>query len=393
MNLFSAAERLAAIDRSEVTLDAARCLHTRDKFATCEACLGICPTGAIQTGKPPRLDAETCASCLTCLPLCPAGAFTADDAVADLLNCAARVESRALELVCQAHPRAERGGSAETTGIRVRGCLAGLGSGTYLALAALGVEQITLRLDACQECPWAFLRGQVEKQFREAERLLQAWGRTEIIKLADVLEEPDERPVWDAKNPPLSRRDMFIMLSRQGQIALARAMENHPTSAGKGTGRNRTRMIHAAAQLGDLQDGKVSLAGMGFAMLTVSDACSACGACARACPTAALKFGVDEKARRYALGFSPKDCIACEACLHVCMEKAISLDPAPAAEQVWGPNEALLLQSGGLSRCERCNALFAARPGLQFCPACEFRRKNPFGSRLAPPFYSPRRPS
>jgi ferredoxin len=382
VNLFTAAERLAAIDRSEITLDAGRCLHSRDKFAACEACLNVCPADAIQADKPPRLDSTACASCLTCLPLCPSGAFSADDSVADLLNCAARIESRAVELVCQAHPRAETGLSAGATGIRLRGCLAGLGSGTYLALAALGVEQVTLRLDACGECPWASLRGQAEKQFNEAKQLLSAWGRAETLCLTDALTEPVERLLWDVKNPPLSRRDMFLLVSRQGQIALARAIENQPPKAGKSIGRNRTRMIHAAAQLGDLQDGSVSLAGMDFAMLTINESCSACGACARICPTDALTFESDEEAHRYALRLSPKECINCEACIHVCMEKAVSVDSAPMAEQVWGPKEAVLLQSGELSRCEHCSAPFAARQGIRLCPTCEYRRKNPFGSRL-----------
>jgi Fe-S-cluster-containing hydrogenase component 2 len=132
--------------------------------------------GAIQTGKPLRLETDLCASCLTCLPLCPTGAFSANDAVPDLLNCAAHVESRSLELICQMHPRADTGIAVEAVGVRLRGCLARLGSGTYLALAAVGVEHIAVRLDACAECPWASLGRRVEKQAQEAKLLLEGWA-------------------------------------------------------------------------------------------------------------------------------------------------------------------------------------------------------------------------
>lgn len=385
MDILSAAERISAIDRSEVVFDPARCLHTRDKFSTCEACLDICPLEAIQTGKPPRLETEACASCLTCLPLCPTGAFSADDAVPDLLNCAAHVESRSLELICQTHPRAEKGRKAETVGIRLRGCLAGLGNGTYLALAAVGIEHITVRLDACAECPWASLQGQVEKQAQEAKLLLDAWGKAEMVGIVTALEEPVERPLWEAKNPPLSRRDLFVMLSRQGQVALARAIEKEVASAERKAGRGRLRLNHAIAHLPTPQNGGVLLGELGFSALAVNEACTACGTCARICPTQALTFEVDEDAHRYTLRFSAKLCIACEACAHACAEQAISLEYAPTAEQVWGPQEAVLLRDGELTRCGRCNAWFTARPdGVHLCPACEFRQKNPFGSRLPP---------
>lgn len=391
MNILSAAERISAIDRSEVVFDPARCLHTRDTFSTCEACLDICPVGAIQTGKPPRLETDLCASCLTCLPLCPTGAFSADDAVPDLLNCAAHVESRSLEIICQMHPRADTGIAVETVGVRLRGCLAGLGSGTYLALAAVGVEHIAVRLEACAECSWASLGRRVEKQAQEAKLLLEGWDKSGMVEIVTVLKDPVERPLWEAKNPPLSRRDLFVMLSRQGQIALARAIEKEAASAERKAGRGRLRLNHAIAHLSEPQNGGVPLAEMGFAMLTVSETCTACGACARICPTRALTFEVDEDAHRYTLRFSSNLCIACEACAHACAEEAVSLDHVPTAEQVWGPREVVLLRDGELARCGRCNAWFTARPSVHLCPSCEFRQNNPFGSRLPPGISPPKR--
>ena len=385
MEFLTVVERLAALDRSAVTYDPERCLHSHDKFNDCEACLGICPVEAIQLDKPPRFDAEACAGCLACLPLCPSGAYNADDSVHDLLNCTTHVESAQIELVCQAHPRAQNGVSEDAVGIRVRGCLAGLGSGTYLALAAMGLEKVTVRLDACSECPWSSLRGQVDVQVETARHLLSAWDKADFVQAVTELETTCERPLWDAQNPPLSRRDLFVMLSRQGQATLARALEKEGAPAGKQAGRGHRRLANAITHLPQ-PEVDLSLDGMGFGMLTVSEDCTACGSCARFCPTGAIEFEIDKEAGTYSLNFVPQQCIGCQACLHICADSAVSLDSAPALEQVFGSNEALTLRSGELSRCDRCHAYFAGRLDDHLCPNCEFRQKNPFGSRLPKEF-------
>ncbi|MEP7356513.1 MAG: 4Fe-4S binding protein, partial [Anaerolineales bacterium] len=121
MNILSAAERLAAVNRSVVHLDSARCLYASDRFATCTACQDLCPSNAIEGTKLPTLNEEACVGCLACLPACPVGAFSADDAVADLLTSAARSENHSFELICEKHPRPEAGIDDQTLGLRVRG--------------------------------------------------------------------------------------------------------------------------------------------------------------------------------------------------------------------------------------------------------------------------------
>ncbi len=391
MEFFSVVERLTAPGHSAVTYDPERCLYSHDKFTSCEACLDACPLEAIQPGQPPRFDAKACAGCLACLPLCPTGAYSAEDAVHDLLNCASLVESARLELVCQAHPKAQGGASEDTVGIRVRGCLSGLGSGTYLALAALGTEKISVRLDACSECPWGKLRKQVEAQVEDARHLLAAWDKADLVQAVTALERDCLRPLREAQNPPLSRRDLFVMLSRQGQATLARAIESKDALAGKQAGRGHRRLANAVAHLPQPKtDANPSLAGLGFGTLEVSETCTACGSCARICPTGALTFQVDRNGSNYLLCFSPQQCIGCQACLHVCAESSTRLDRAPSFDQVFGSKEPIPLRSGELSRCERCHALFAARPGVLLCPVCESRKQNPFGSRLPAGFDLPK---
>jgi len=268
VSLLDAAERFAAMDRSAIVLDPARCLHSLDRASTCEACFQICPAEAIAPGKPPSLDADKCESCLACLVVCPVGAYNADDAVRPLLNAVTRLEGQTLELVCAKNPQPEKGISESSVGIRVKGCLAGLGTGTYLALAALGLERVVARTEACSACEWANLRPQIDSQIERAARVLAGWDKGETVTSSSASDGLVERTVWDAENPPLSRRDLFRMMARQGQVAMARlfrmmarqgqvamarAMENGEHSIGRKPGRDRVRALGAVAHLDGTQ--------------------------------------------------------------------------------------------------------------------------------------------
>ncbi|MBU2611429.1 MAG: 4Fe-4S dicluster domain-containing protein [Chloroflexi bacterium] len=384
MSLFSAAERFAALDRSTITLDTSRCLHSQDKYSTCTACFGLCPVDAIAAGKPPALDDEKCQTCLACLTVCPVGAYAADDAVVSLLNAVTHLEGGALELLCERNSQAAQGFSEASTGIRVRGCLAGLGSGAYLALAAFGLERILVRTDACSACEWGTLPRQVQVQVRQAKQLLEAWGKAETLDCVSELDSPLERPLWEATNPPLSRRDMFRMLAQQGKVAMARAIENEQTKPGHRPCRDRLRMLGAIGHLPAPQSGfNGSLIDMDFAWVSVSEACTACAVCARACPTNALQFEKNENETAYTLKFSARNCVGCEMCVHVCAPSALAMDRTPTFAQIFS-EEIITLQEGGLVKCKRCGALTAAQPGVNLCPLCEYRRTHPFGSMLPP---------
>lgn len=385
MSFLSAAERFAAIDRSDIVLDVQRCLHSHDHFSTCEACFELCPTEAIQPGKPPTLDANKCQTCLACLPACPVGAYSADDTVPSLLTCIARLETKTVELICAVNETADRGPSPDATGIRVRGCLAGLGVGTYLALAAMGLERIILRLDACTGCPWISLRDKIQTQVNQTNQWLAHWEKDVLLDWMLTLNEQVERPLWDAKNPPLSRRDLFRLAAHQGQIVMARTISQEPTKNNRHPGRDRLRLNNAITHLPEptaLLEASIETGD--FAMLSISDECYACSICARVCPTDALKFQMNDEKTYYWLYFNTQVCIGCEACLHICAPEAVEIDKAPTLTQIFGESEPSVLHEGELSKCVQCKTLFAADSDQDLCPVCEYRRKNPFGSMMPP---------
>jgi len=213
---------------------------------------------------------------------------------------------------------------------------------------------------------------------------LEAWGKAETLDCVSELDSPLERPLWEATNPPLSRRDLFRMAVRQGQVTMARTIENERTKPGQRPGRDRLRMLGAIAHLpAPERDDSLQLGEMNFAFLSASEACTACAVCARVCPTNALHFEKNEAETAYTLTFSARNCVGCEMCVHVCAPSALTMDRTPTFAQIFS-EEIVTLQEGGLVKCERCGALTAAQPGVNLCPLCEYRSKNPFGSMLPP---------
>jgi ferredoxin len=381
VSLLDAAERFASIDRSRIVLDSKRCLHSQDQVSECAACFSICPMDAIIVGKPPSLNLELCQSCLACLPACPVGAYCADDDVVDLLNCTSHIEDQTVELLCGFHSQPETGIHLESVGLRIKGCLTGLGTGAYVTLSTLGITRITARTDACEECKWHSLRPLIHRQTERATRFLSAWNKTDVVSCTDEIKAPVERVLWNAKNPPMSRRDLFRLVARQGQVAMARAMENGITSAERKPGRDRLRLLSAVSHLpepvasADIQE-------FGFATLTISDSCTACGACGKACPTQALKFEKNEEEKTFTISFMAQNCIDCGLCDHVCLPDAITFNHTPTFEEVFGAKEPSIAESGEIIRCERCKSWMAKRDGVKYCSLCEYRRMQPFGSRM-----------
>jgi ferredoxin len=385
VSIFTAAERFAAFDRSTVSLDTSRCLHSQDRYSTCTACFELCPVDAITSCKPPVLNAKKCNNCLACLPACPVGAYEADDVVASLLNAVAHLEEGVLELLCERNTQAALGISKASTGIRVRGCLAGLGSGAYFALAAFRLENILVRTESCSSCEWRTLPKQVAVQVRQAKQLLEAWGKAETLECVSELVSPLERPFWEAASPPVSRRDLFRLAVVQGQAAVARAVEEVGAGAGRRPGRDRLRVLGTVAHLPEPQLGNsISLMERDFAWVSVSKACTACGVCARACPTKALVFEKSKEETTFKLTFSPRNCVGCDICLHVCAQDAVTIDDAPDFAHIFGESQPVVLQEGTLTRCKGCNTLIAFQPAVSLCPLCEYRRSHPFGSSLPP---------
>jgi NAD-dependent dihydropyrimidine dehydrogenase PreA subunit len=164
---------------------------------------------------------------------------------------------------------------------------------------------------------------------------------------------------------------------------LARSIEQKKPSSSHTPGRDRRRIVNAVEHLSVLKaenDPKLTI--RTYATLSVSDSCTACGACARACPTNALQFLVDAENKIYQLSISPQYCIGCELCAHACGANAIIVKTDPLFSEVFGSEPGTILQEGDLAFCDKCNVAYAATLDTHLCPSCSFRKQNPFGSMI-----------
>jgi ferredoxin len=229
------------------------------------------------------------------------------------------------------------------------------------------------------------LQALIDEHVAHTQVLLGAWEKSSILKSVSYIQETHMRPLWNAQNPPLSRRDLFRLAARQGQVALARSIKQTNPSGIHTPGRDRRRIINAVEHLSASKaENDPILPGSTFATVSVSDSCTACGVCARACPTGTLHYLPDPEETTFQLTMSPQFCIGCELCAHICAANAIVVDHVPSFSQVFGSEDASLLREGDLAHCEKCKAGYAAVPETHLCPVCSFRHKNPFGSMIPP---------
>ena len=390
MSLFDAAEFIVESDRLSVNFDSQRCLHAFSNLSNCEACFEICPVNAIHPGKPPDFEKASCVNCMACIPACPVSAFDAVDAIPALFKCAARSRETTIELICQKNSQPELGSEISHIAIRIRGCLAGLGSSAYLGLTALGKKEIILRLEDCDNCELGILKSQIHHQVTLAHHLISPQANQSITIIEDVenLNLESRRSLWDADNPPLSRRDLFRLASQTEELTLVKTLVSNSDIQGQTPGRDRLRMNAALKQLIDqnLIDQAFSHESFNYALLLVNSDCSACGVCARACPTGALHF--NQKESHFQLEFSPLDCINCAICQNICTEDAIKMNLNPSISEIFQQDGIQMLIKGDVIRCSRCGVWFSPKQGETYCRTCNFRVQHPFGSRTPPGFQS-----
>jgi ferredoxin len=383
MDLLNLAERIAALGISPIRLTADRCLHARNKFSSCDTCVFACPIGALKLNGSIALNADLCTSCGQCLHVCPTGAFEGDDGVIDLLNYVARLEGAdTIELACSQHPAPEKGSSDVTAVIRTKTCLAALGPSAYLGLVSLEVKRITLRLDACSTCPLGKVRTEIGNTLTTVRRISAMIGIEDRIVELNTVTDRKVRSVYETKNPPVSRRDLFRAFVAKAPRQIEQVLTDNDDQAVvvKSPSRERRRLVNVLKHF-SITNTAVSFSELSFARFTAETNCSACGICARICPTGALNF-VSGEDSQYQLTFSSRACIDCGACLDVCQTGALQRTAATLADVL--ADQSVVLRAGTLRSCAKCGAKFAAESSNDLCFMCDFRRTNPTGRYIPP---------
>jgi Pyruvate/2-oxoacid:ferredoxin oxidoreductase delta subunit len=247
-----------------------------------------------------------------------------------------------------------------------------------------GVSALWLDDTPCIQCAIGGVHPFIVRNATSASRLLSLYGRPSSLRLYSTNQESLQKPrkvqVADPRRPTYSRRDLFGALRRaaaetiaevaEGSVAKTPADSLAPHLPGQ-----RALLAAALPRLGQPRDGLVDTAGLPLSQVVVSTDCSACGLCAKLCPSGALAFRSDDTS--YVLEFRALQCVGevCHICRLICLEQAVSLSlQANPAEMLQGGPQ--VLRAGALAACGKCGKPAARQEGATLCHLCRWTQRR-----------------
>ncbi len=404
-NLAKLEKVLAPYGVGNITVNPSRCLNNRFKQVQCNICVSQCPMWAISFNWEDRdhlveLDPLLCANCGYCLHACPTGVFDhpqRSQSIIDLVKELAGANQQAVEIVCGRNPQIGETDAPVAGILPLESCLASLSLSQLVDLTRRQDADIWLDDRFCSRCALgigqaqqqedgstAFVSGlhpHIKSLAAQANALLAAYdvaGRVRVHSEATQLAETmQEKPIITLAAADVSRRDFFSSLGSvitqatatavAEQISEHSAKQHNPVEArlAQALPPERVRLQSVLTKLPPPTVDFITQAGLPFADVVVSDSCTACGNCARFCPTGALRFatgqadgedGQPDVPTLFALGFIAADCVDCNICVLACSDKALTLKHEIPGAEIQHRQTRILIQ-GELVPCEKCGTL------------------------------------
>jgi ferredoxin len=390
MNLDTLTKLTERFDVEQLSVTADRCLNARFKQIDCRICVEACPVDAIRLeARCVTIDAEACAHCGACVWQCPTEVFAPPQAAqSKLRETVQAVGGVPVELRCPQH-KGDQTTVPEATIIQHPRCLAELSPAQLIELAA--DRHVWLNDHACAACPLAEAHTSILRAVNEANRWRAAFNQPRRIHPLTIDGDRQAKPhtarVFDSANPPSDRRSVFKLFTRS--LVEAGASAANPTATDhmkpvdqrlpRHVPTERARLLKVLVKLGQPQDVPLDLPRVS---VTGSD-CTACGLCAKFCPTGALRFQSDDA--RFALDCIPAACIDCGICEKACPTHALTLSH-DLPLQAFINLEAQPLINGHLVPCTVCQKPTATQDGV--AAKCEVCRTAPSKQTLASDFFA-----
>jgi ferredoxin len=358
----------------QLIVSADRCLNARFKPINCRVCVEACPAEAIRLGAGQvTIDSEKCVRCGACVWQCPTEVFAQPHAMKSKLRETVQAGGvTPIELRCP-QQQGDKTIVLDATIIQRPRCLAELSPSQLIELAA--DRHVWLNDQACAACPLKDAHASIMRSAREANRWRAAFDQPRHIHPlttdADRNAQPHAARVFDSANPPSDRRAFFKMFTRSLIEASASATKSNDTAQVRPVDQRlprhvpteRAGLLSAIGKLGQPQPVPLDLPRVQVKELD----CTACGLCAKFCPTGALRFQSNES--RFALDFIPAACVDCGICEKACPTKAVSLThDLPLAEFI--DIKARALVAGDLAPCAVCQKPTASHGNGSRCEVC-----------------------
>lgn len=332
-----------------------RCVRFRFRYSQCDRCVEVCPPGAITPGEEGvELDVTRCTGCGLCVPACPVSAFHQPTFPASAL---AKPAGKQLAVACK--PSGEEGD------LHIP-CLGNIEPALLCSLAMRNIA-VTLRgAEHCSECHHAPQGAAAVQALRDGMEVVAGGASTNW--LAPSFEQGARRSDY--------RRDRRQLFRRFGNRAVESIRSEIdaggiPESAIRAAAHYlppRRELAERILERVDDAEQNPPLAAL-FDVATIEPLpgrCTGCEACARVCPTGALKS--EESQNRWQLRFRAARCVGCGVCIESCGPEALQLESrwrSGSAAQESGE----IMHELGRYRCESCGRFFI---GLEEerCPVC-----------------------
>lgn len=354
------------------------CLNQRHNGLGCTRCLASCPTGAIDlAGAGPNLDPSGCVSCGACAQVCPVGAISPGHGRPELVLTAnlRGTTGTPIGILCvQSEDRGRTDLPVATVGLHRR-CLAGIDLSILLSLLKSCDDDIWLDDSQCEDCAIGSVHPVIAGAAASANVLMRSLSSDKRVRMAT---QSEKTVAWESGKQfvetarfKVSRRGVFELLRSRADSLASKPVEPARIVrevSERGIPPQRSNLL---AQLANWRQPVVDACSSSLpyaAVMIDGESCSACGLCARFCPTSALRFNVGDGS--FTIGFEGSRCVDCALCAVACPEDAIEFGPTiAAAELVAGPDR--LVAQGEVADCQDCGAVTTrSAESLPLCSSC-----------------------
>jgi len=351
---------------STLKFDAAGCVRSVSKFASCTNCVDICPTGTMriaETGLPGFVPSE-CVDCGGCVGHCPSEALKlgAFDTTAFFLDF---VRSGETLLSCRSNVP----------------CLAALSVDHLVAMALMKEQTVTLDTGHCGGCEMkAQLLPRIEANLEEANFLLEAIESGRQLRAEAVAFVPETEVVTEDRRAFLNR--LSLKGVAEGKRAFDEAVDGsmeelleHSVSLvdiaklRRKRVPDRRKLLFMALKRAQkpsvyhtIAEADISIASQKTVDMS---RCTNCQMCYRICPTGALSAN-ESNSRIF---FDTMLCIKCRACHDTCEPDALGLRSVFDLKEFFEPTQQKLAEFR-IVRCHECNTPFTSLHGEVLCPRC-----------------------
>lgn len=344
---------------------ATRCTRYRYRYSECSRCAEACPHEAVElSDEGIRISASACRNCALCAAACPTEALLADNLPRiEVLKRTAKLP----EVTFACAP-------SELNGDEIVPCLGGLDAAMLAYLTSRGVAVTLAGTQHCAECSHG-VRGEARLGLHlEAVEALRGIVGSQKWAEISVPDEGETEPGKAGHDP--SRRHLFRRFVGRGADQLTRpisATEVQPVplkairfaAPFSTAGRELLQILFEAAPQDHVP--LPAYPALYAAKVGIQPGCTACEACARACPTGAMQ--IRESGTAWELGFQFSRCVGCGVCVEVCQPHVLHFQDE--MESLAKASEPVTLHALGKQRCTRCDRFFISPAPAEICPICE----------------------